>query len=149
MPTDHADAILVATDGSDASTAALERALAVAERTGAVVHLLAVADTAGSPMTFGVDDVEELELAKRRLVDGVVETIDDRDVDVSGVVRRGAPAREIVRYADETDVDAIVLGRTGRAGAAGAMLGSTADRVLRRTGIPVLVVPDAPEDGGS
>jgi nucleotide-binding universal stress UspA family protein len=67
---------------------------------------------------------------------------------LSTMVREGQPAGEIVRLADETDVDLIVVGgRSDRERSAWNMLGTTAERVLRASHIPVLVargLPDGP-----
>jgi len=52
----------------------------------------------------------------------------------------GDPARTIVRYADESDADAIVIGSHGREGVARFLLGSVAETVVRRTAVPVTVV---------
>ena len=135
--------VLVPTDGSDAAEAALERALAVADRDAATVHVLTVMDTTSGPLSFGIDDVHELEDVKERLVADFAGSADDYDVDVTGAVRRGRPAEEIITYATEHDIDQIVLGRTGRGAVTEALLGSTADQVVRTATVPVLVVPDA------
>ncbi|ELY47206.1 universal stress protein [Natronorubrum bangense] len=135
--------VLVPTDGSDAAEAALERAIAIADREGATVHVLTVMDTTSGPLSFGIDDIHELEDVKERLVADLAASADDHDIDVTGAVRRGRPAEEIITYAAEHDIDQIVLGRTGRGAVTEALLGSTADQVVRTATVPVLVVPDA------
>lgn len=60
---------------------------------------------------------------------------------VSCRVTMGAAAHEIARWADEQRVDLIVMGTQGIGGARRLLLGSTAKAVLRRTHVPVLVVP--------
>jgi nucleotide-binding universal stress UspA family protein len=52
----------------------------------------------------------------------------------------GDPANEIVAYAEETDVDHIVVGSHGRSGLSRVLLGSTAEKVVRRSPVPVTVV---------
>ncbi|MFP8954101.1 universal stress protein [Natrialbaceae archaeon A-arb3/5] len=137
--------ILVPTDGSDAAEAALDRALTIAEPTDAIVHVLTVVDTDGAPLRFDVETVHELEESKNRLVDEITAALDGHGVDVTGAVRRGRPAREIVRYAEEHDIDLLVIGRTGQQRVAAALLGSTTDRVVRTASIPVIVVPETDE----
>ncbi|THE66503.1 universal stress protein [Salinadaptatus halalkaliphilus] len=139
-------AVLVGVDGSDAARAALERGLAIAARTDATVHLLAVVDSSAAPLRFDVATVAELERAKRNLLETARDVADGEGVEVTGAVRRGRPAREIVRYATAHDVDLIVVGRTGLRGVAAPLLGSTADRVLRRASVPVIVVPPPTDD---
>ncbi|MXV60513.1 universal stress protein [Natronorubrum sp. JWXQ-INN-674] len=142
--------ILVATDGSDSAKDALERGLQLAEATGANVHILSVVDTTSNPMRFGVADVAELHETRERVVDEIVAAIDNRDIEVHGSIRRGHPASTILTYADENAIDLLVIGRTGRGRVAEALLGSTADRLVRQASIPVIVVPadeDRDEDG--
>jgi nucleotide-binding universal stress UspA family protein len=55
----------------------------------------------------------------------------------------GGPALEIVRRAQETGADLIVVGTHGRTGIAHAVLGSVAERVVRHSTCPVLTVPFA------
>lgn len=65
----------------------------------------------------------------------------------------GAPAASIVSYADNNDVDIITISTHGRSGLGRAFLGSTADYVLRQSGLPNLVIrpktktPVLPESG--
>ena len=144
-PTAYADdaveSILVPTDGSDAATAALERALSIADASDAVVHVLAVVDVTTAPLEFDVEFVDRLERAKTGLVEDVVAAYEGHEAGVTGDVRRGRPAQVIVQYADEHDIDLIVLGRTGRDGLTKPFLGSTTRRVTRSAPVPVLVVP--------
>lgn len=53
---------------------------------------------------------------------------------------RGQEARGIIDYADDNDVDLIVMGSHGRTGVSRVLLGSVAEKVVRRAPIPVLVV---------
>jgi nucleotide-binding universal stress UspA family protein len=53
---------------------------------------------------------------------------------------RGRPDRAIVRYIEQNDFDLVVLGSHGRDGVARVLLGSVAEKVVRRSPIPVLVV---------
>ena len=145
-PSEPIRSILVPTDGSDAARVALRQAIAIAAATDATVYLLAVVPVE-NPIRFDTSDVAELEEAKERLVDELVEACANVDVHVSGAVRRGRPARAILAFAEERDVDLIVLGRTGRDGVAAPLLGSTTDRVLRGTTIPVMVLPTIGDDG--
>ncbi|MFP4187941.1 MAG: universal stress protein [Halobacteriales archaeon] len=52
----------------------------------------------------------------------------------------GDPAREIVAYAEENNVDRVVMGSHGRDGATRVLLGSVAETVVRRSPTPVTVV---------
>ncbi|MCU4751477.1 universal stress protein [Halobacteria archaeon AArc-curdl1] len=66
-------------------------------------------------------------------------------LDESGVEFRvetavGSPAREIVDFAAENDIDHIIIGSHGRQGVSRVLLGSVAEKVVRRAPIPVTVV---------
>jgi nucleotide-binding universal stress UspA family protein len=63
------------------------------------------------------------------------ETVDQ----VDAYVRAGTPADEIVRAADELDVDLIVVGGRGKGAVEAMLLGSVAYRVLHHAPCPVLV----------
>ena len=134
--------ILVATDGSDVARGALEHSLDIARQCNGEIHLLTVVDTTATPVAFGVEDVHDLERAKKRLVEDLAVTYDDHAVDVTSAVRRGRPARAILAYADETEADLIALGKKGRDGVAQVLLGSTTERVVHEASVPVLVVPE-------
>jgi nucleotide-binding universal stress UspA family protein len=56
-------------------------------------------------------------------------------------VLAGSPYATICRFAGELRADLIVIGTHGRTGLKGFLLGSVAERVLRRAGRPVLAVP--------
>jgi K+-sensing histidine kinase KdpD len=62
-------------------------------------------------------------------------------VPVLTAVESGAPAAEIVRYAERNRIDLIVVGTHGRSGVTRALLGSVAERVVRTAPCPVLTVP--------
>jgi nucleotide-binding universal stress UspA family protein len=140
------DRILFPTDGSEAATAALEYAAAVADAEGATLHLLTVADTTGE----GVGHLGgEATAAREREAEAVVASAAERVADgdagddpaVVTAVRRGSPAEEIVDYAVETDADLVVVPTQGRRGIERVLLGSVTERVVNAAPVPVLVVP--------
>ncbi|MGM0606149.1 MAG: universal stress protein [Halobacteriota archaeon] len=64
----------------------------------------------------------------------------DVDATIETETDVGRPARIIVEYAADNDVDHIVMGSSGRDGAARILLGSVAETVVRRAPVPVTVV---------
>lgn len=60
------------------------------------------------------------------------------DIETESVV--GDPSREIVAYAEDTDVDQIVMGCHGRSPMSRVLLGSVAETVSRRAPVPVTIV---------
>lgn len=145
------DTILVPTDGSEVAENAVEHALELAERYDAAVHALYVVDVDAVDVGLGTEQVErikrgklgempELERRARSATGHVVDRGEDRGLAVTESVAAGRPHTEIADYAEENGVDLIVMGSAGRGGVRRALLGSVAERTLRTTTIPVLVV---------
>lgn len=133
--------ILVATDGSRGSAAAVDHALDLAERHGATVHAIHVVEDLGGVTAFGRPEIhEELRARGERLVAAVRERARERGVDPVTAVLDGSPAEGIVDYAREEDVDLVVLGTHGRTGLQRYLLGSVAERVVRTAPAPVLTL---------
>lgn len=143
------DTILVATDGSDEATAALDHAIDLAATVDASLHVVTVVESTGSPLTFGVAEVDEINRAAEQLVEDVVAAHVDRDVDLHGDVRRGRPAETVLAYADEVGADLIVAGQRGADGVTGTILGSTTDRLARLTDVALTIVPSGDVDAES
>lgn len=136
--------ILVPTDGSDATTRAVEEAVDLAETHGATIHALYVLNTASFasiPTESSVEGVSDmLEREGNAALDEVETVATEAGVPVERVQLDGSPAREIVRYAEEADCDLIVMGTHGRGGIDRLLLGSVAERVVRSSNVPVLTV---------
>jgi len=70
-----------------------------------------------------------------------------KPVEVRGAAVTGYPAEEILRYSDENDIDFILMANLGRSGVRRWAIGSVAEKVLRTSNIPVLLVrAGIPED---
>jgi nucleotide-binding universal stress UspA family protein len=141
------DRILVPLDGSDASTAVLRHAVSIATDTDATVHILTVVEPERSPLAFGVEEVGQLSTAVEDLLASVQTGFETGDVPFDIEVRRGeSPHEVILDYADEIEVDMIVLGRRGASSLPDRIFGSTVDRIARLSTVPVFLVPiDAEE----
>jgi nucleotide-binding universal stress UspA family protein len=61
-------------------------------------------------------------------------------VTVEPVLLEGHPAAELIRYAEENEMDIIVMGTIGRTGIERIVLGSVAGNVVRHSKVPVLVI---------
>ncbi|APW98493.1 universal stress protein UspA [Halobiforma lacisalsi AJ5] len=131
--------VLVPVDGSEQSERALEHSLE--SFPDASISLLTVFSR-GPPEvhleTAGLD-YDELRARRREmLAELVAEYEHGGSIETAVVV--GRPAREIIRYADDHDVDQIVMGSHGRDGASRVLLGSVAETVARRAPVPVTIV---------
>jgi universal stress protein A len=138
--------ILVPSDFSDASDAALAYARAIARRFSASIHLLYVFDDPFASGAFVADGVGLMPVdlreslftdARARLADRLTAHAQLIPGSSSALVV-GPVARRIVEYADENEMDLIVMGTHGRGGLAHALLGSVAERVVRTAHCPVL-----------
>ena len=138
--------ILVATDFSETADAALRYGRALSRNFGATLHVLHVADDMSARMgdTFLavwpqlVADVATE--AKRRLDELVVDNDPNPLPVVPVVLTASAPAAAIVDYANDKQIDLIVVGTHGRGGVAHLFMGSVAERVVRTARCPVLTV---------
>lgn len=84
--------------------------------------------------------MQELQEASQKALDELPDPDWVDGVSVVREIRVGTPFVEIVRYAKSSDVDLIVIGTHGRSGLAHVLLGSTAERVVRKAPCPVLSV---------
>lgn len=138
------DRILVPVDGSDPATAALEHALDLAADADATVHVLYVADTNEPSLTrVGGAVVDVLEEEGEEIVADATSRAADRGVSVVDDVVQGDPREAIVEYASARGVDLIAMGAHGRRGLGEYVLGSTTDRVVGNSQVPVLTVRSA------
>lgn len=138
------DDILIPTDGSDEVTAALDQAFELASTYDATIHALYVVDDShGSSGLMGLDDRDPLEPLRQEgeaAVEEIAQKATEADLAVTTAVRQHTPHEGIRTYADEQDIDLIVMSSRGHSGISRALFGSVTERVLRVTDRPVLVV---------
>ena len=136
------DDILVPTDGSPASDAAIDHAIDIADRYGARLHALYVVDgSAYSTLEAGSEVViDALEAEGEQATDRVADAAAAAGVETTTTVTSGTAYRAIREYADEQAVDMIVMGTHGRKGLDRYLLGSVTERVVRTADVPVLTV---------
>ena len=137
--------LLVPVDGSDPADAALEFALE--EYPDADITVLSVIDPTdvgygsieAAPSTF-----EHLQKSAEERTQTVLDQAEsraaDHDVTVTTETVIGMPSRAIVEWAENNDIDGIVIGSHGRQGVTRVLLGSVAESVVRRSPVPVTVV---------
>jgi nucleotide-binding universal stress UspA family protein len=145
--------ILFPSDISVSSARPREYALALCEQFGADLHLLHVIhDWAGNVPEFGMglalpafaeQAPERRRAAEEHAIAQLAALVpggwQDRHK-VTIAVKEGQPFVEIVRYAQEHEIDLIVIGTHGRGAIAHALMGSVAERVVRQAPCPVLTV---------
>jgi nucleotide-binding universal stress UspA family protein len=145
--------ILCAIDFSEHSRRALDHAAAIArwyEASITALYVFSLAPMAAvgpgatvlDPIVLTDADLEQLRDDVRAFAGSEMAT----GVVLDAEVRQGFPAGEIDAYAREISADLIVLGTHGRSGVERLVLGSVAERVMRRAPCPVLTVPAGQPD---
>jgi nucleotide-binding universal stress UspA family protein len=134
--------LLLATDLSEASSAATEEAFELAERLGASLLVVSVIDPGslllpGGRFRVRVDQVRE---SREQAAQALVERGREAGVTVSFLVWTGDPGDMIVSAAEAEHADMIVVGSHGRGAVGRLFLGSVSEHVVRNAPCPVLVV---------
>ena len=162
--------ILVPLDGSELAEAVLPYVLEISQRCEPVkVILLQVirppsghtaaaflpidADFPGETMPASDADLDaarhpiyrDQELASQRAsveasLAPVAQVLEEKGIEARVDVAFGRPAQEIVRFAEQEGVDLIAMCTHGRSGVSRWILGSVADKVLRGTHLPIMLV---------
>ena len=138
--------ILCPTDFSEVSTKAEAYATSLASRYGAALHLLHVDPPTPVMAPYGEMPVDiRLFEDQRQQAEHDLAAARDRaraaGVAADASIRGGYPAREVLEVADREHSDLIVLGTHGRGGFEHLLLGSVAEKVMRKAPCPVMVVP--------
>lgn len=139
--------VLFPTDLSDAAAEAQLYACALAEQFGAELHVLTVIQDMNLvspdpnmpwaiPASSLVEVRSNLEASLLKIPSA---EWSDQHV-VHRAIRTGVPYLEVEKYAKEHDIDVIVVGTHGRTGLTHLLLGSTAEKIVRKAPCPVLTV---------
>jgi len=140
--------ILVPLDGSELSESIMAHVKAIAEGCGASeVVLLRVLEPLSSQVAAQTGDILTQnieEIAKADAADYLSTVAGGLKQEIAGLqttVLWGKPADEILDYVGNKQVDIIIMSTHGRSGVSRWVFGSVADRVIRHSPVPVLVVP--------
>ena len=145
--------ILCPVDHSECSYLALKYAISLALKDEAKLYLMHVIDARlydTEMYKFSPYKLNEIDESKLRadlmksLPDGTSDVLE-----VETIVVKGVPFNEIINAATEISVDLIVIGTHGRTGISHVMLGSVAEKVVRKAPCPVLTVRMPPPIPGT
>jgi universal stress protein A len=137
--------ILVPIDFSENSKKALRYAVPLAEQFGAVITLINIIEPTVFPSDFGFGqmsfpDVEQELIHKaEEELQAIGESV-TTSVTIKTIVKSGIPFVEVTNFADEKDVDLIIVATHGRTGVEHILFGSTAEKIIRKAPCPALVV---------
>lgn len=133
--------LLIATDGSRASNAAVKEGVELARELGARVLFVFVkswpSGLLGEP--FYQRKLSDEAAEARAAVEHAMAIAEEHSVDADWEVLQGDPALEIARLAGERDADLIVVGSRGLGAVAGTLLGSVSRAIVHDADRPVLV----------
>jgi universal stress protein A len=144
--------LLVPTDFSDASRAAVKYGVAFAENFRCTLHLLHVLET-----VTGADPLA-LEIPERSAIERSIEASaweqlrrvltpgEQSRIKAELWIEWGRPVDEIIRYATQHEIDLISMGTHGRGGVERLLLGSVAEHVVRHAPCPVLTAHSRERD---
>lgn len=138
--------ILVPTDGTEAAHEAARVGVELAEPLGATLVFLGVADVSlATSNTYIASADEGRVIAKLREeaeenVGRISDEISSTAVNYETVVEEGVPEETIVEYAENDDIDLVVMGTHGRRGIEWFLMGSVTERVLQTASMPVMRV---------
>jgi len=144
MKTEFYRNIVIATDGSENTRKAISYGIELAELSGATVHALYVVDTystisenwtAGKKMIY-----EMMRNDGEKAVSKVKDIGEASGVEVREVVLDGYPSKEILDFAENNNIDLIIMGTLGKTGLERFLVGSVAEKVVRSSKVPVMVV---------
>jgi nucleotide-binding universal stress UspA family protein len=142
--------LLAAIDYSDITPEVVRKAAGLADALDAKLEILHI--VAPEPAFVGYEAyaypgrdqrAEELKSEKKLLTE-TVEGVRELGIDASGYMKESPVARGILEFADEHEIELIVLGTHGKGAVKRALLGSVSHEILHKTKIPILFIP-APE----
>ena len=137
--------LLCPVDFSDISKHAFQIAIDLAVLFKADLHVMHVFQMPASAIPEGAYDLPD---DKEREIKGhlskrlgeFIKNYPTQEINITTGLYAGFPHDEIIKSADETNADMIVMGTHGRTGLSHVLLGSVAERVIRTSDIPVLTV---------
>ncbi len=142
--------VLVPTDFSDASESALRYGKAMARAFGASLHVVHVMEDllahawAAEVYVASMPQLrDEIEKESRQRLGTLLTDGELKELRAETALLAGNPFLEIVRYAKAHNIDLIVMGTHGRGPIAHMLLGSVAEKVVRKSPCPVLTVREA------
>ena len=134
--------ILVPTDGSEFTKAAIREAVELAKVAGGSITALYVIDQTlfgNVPVDSSVNAIYDMMEKEGNNATAFVKSLgEENGIAVDGIVVSGSPVKSIVEASKDFDI--IVMGTLGRTGFAKFMMGSVAEKVVRFAKCPVMVV---------
>jgi universal stress protein A len=141
--------VLVPTDFSEFSNRALRQAVAFAEKSRARIYLLhvinrgaqqCVADYCLTPGIMRTIENESIVITDENLKKEIENVLKSGNAEIIPLMRKGFPEEEILKEAQKKNIDMIVIASLGKTGLKRHIIGSVAEKVLKGSSCPVLLV---------
>ena len=135
--------ILIAIDDGPISEKVALNGFQLGQQLNAEIALVSITDTTlmrnADDVTQGeMENMVKNELRKNQQI--LIEKV-FKDFKVSTFVEEGKPSEMILKVADEWEADLIVLGTHGRTGLKHLLMGSVAEKVMRHSARPLVIIP--------
>ncbi len=140
------DKILVPIDFSEYSKMALDYSIEFSKRFNSELILIYVIEPIVYPSDFGLGQIPISQVdfeIQSRAEDELKKLIEDKvpsEIKASYIVKTGKPFLEIINSAKELNCDLIIIATHGHTGIEHILFGSTAEKVVRKSPVPVLAV---------
>ena len=134
--------ILLASDGSNNSLRACDRAIEMAKfKVDSIIEVVYVIDLNTSKQeALHHMDAEIIQLEREQRMQLTVEKIKSAGVTSITTILHGEPGPTIVKYANDQDFDVVVIGSRGLNSLQEMVLGSVSHKVAKRVRCPVMIV---------
>ena len=141
-PTPGFERLLVATDGSGFSKAAVEEAIKIARVCSSMLYVVLVIETSAEIEMWDAQSADKLEKDMRNYLNGIKSKAAKAGVKCEVIMHLGdEPYKDIVAEAKKRKVSTIIMGSHGRTGLTRLLMGSVVSRVIGHAPCKVLVVP--------
>jgi nucleotide-binding universal stress UspA family protein len=143
--------ILIATDGSETSKEAADFGIEMLGCSGAKVYAVYVIDTTpyrSIPLDqiWSKEVLSEFETEGHEATSYIEKIAKAAGMEAESRVLKGNPAEKIVGFAEDNNIDMIIVGSLGKSGYERVVLGSVSEKIVRHAKMPVLVVRERHKD---
>ncbi|MDM7919332.1 MAG: universal stress protein [Methanosarcina sp.] len=137
--------ILIATDGSETANEAADFGIEMVGCSGAKVYAVYVIDTTpyrsvSLDKIWSKETLEEFERVGHEATSYIEKIGKAAGVEVESRVLKGNPAEKIISFAEDNNIDMIIVGSLGKGRYERAVLGSVSEKIVKHAKVPVMVV---------
>lgn len=137
--------ILIATDGSETANEAADFGIEMVGCSGAKIYAVYVIDitpyrSVPLDQIWSKDTLDEFEKAGHEATSYIEKIGKAAGAEVESRVLKGHPAEKIISFAEDNNIDMIIVGSLGKSGYERVLLGSVSEKIIRHAKVPVLVV---------